>query len=182
MKKLLLTVMLWVVMVGAVFAQTVNINTATKEQLDGLKGIGPVKAQAIVDYRAKNGPFKTVDDLEKVNGIGPGTMKDIRGNLTVTGATTAAKAESKKADAKKAEPAKADAKKAAPAKADAKKAEPAKADTKKAEPAKANAKKSESVKGDAKKTEPVKADAKKVEPTKADAKKDDIKADAKDKK
>src|SRR5690242_2106099 len=84
MKKLLLVLTMWLVMIGAAFAQ-VNINTATKEQLDGLKGIGPAKAQAIIDYRTKNGPFKTVDDLEKVNGIGPATMKEIRGSISVAG-------------------------------------------------------------------------------------------------
>ncbi len=113
MKKLLLVLTMWLVMIGAAFAQ-VNINTATKEQLDGLKGIGPAKAQAIIDFRTKNGPFKTVDDLEKVNGIGPATLKDIRSSVTVAGgdgkaADKGAKAE-KKADAKKAD--KADGKKA----------------------------------------------------------------------
>lgn len=116
MKRLFVVLAMWLAMVGAAFAQ-VNINTATKDQLDGLKGIGPVKAQAIVDYRTKNGPFKTVDDLEKVPGIGPATMKEIRGDITVTGAAVPAKAAkadkadkaAKKVEAK--EPAKVDAKK-----------------------------------------------------------------------
>lgn len=48
----------------------VNINTATKEELDALPGIGPAKAQAIVDHRKQNRPFKSVDDLKNVKGIG----------------------------------------------------------------------------------------------------------------
>ncbi len=124
MKKLLLVLAAWLVMVGAAWAQ-ININTATKEQLDGLKGIGPTKAQAIIDYRTKNGPFKTVDDLEKVPGIGPATMKDVRKDITVAGGgapAKAAKAEpkaekaAKKAEAK--EPAKVDAKNEKAAKKD----------------------------------------------------------------
>ncbi|MGL5048959.1 MAG: ComEA family DNA-binding protein [Shewanella sp.] len=48
----------------------VNINTASAEQLLVLKGIGTAKAQAIVDYRTKNGKFNTIDDLANVSGIG----------------------------------------------------------------------------------------------------------------
>src|SRR5229473_3758890 len=66
----------------------VNINTATKEQLDALPGIGPVKAQAIVDYRTKNGPFKTLEDIKKVNGIGDATFDKIKGDIALTGTTT----------------------------------------------------------------------------------------------
>ena len=103
MKKLLLALVFWITAVGLAFG-AVNINTATKEQLDALKGIGPTKAQAIIDYRTKHGPFKSIDDLEKVPGIGPATLKDIRNDITLTGATTPAKgadkAAAKKDDAK----------------------------------------------------------------------------------
>lgn len=65
----------------------VNINKASKEDLMNLKGIGDTRAQDIIDYRKKNGDFKSVDELEKVKGIGPGTMKQIRANVTVSGNT-----------------------------------------------------------------------------------------------
>src|SRR3977135_2703855 len=88
-----------------------KINPATKEELASLGGIGPVKAQAIIDYRKKNGDFKSVDDLEKVPGIGPGIMKQIRSEVSVTGKTTVTKSadasKTKAADSKKAESAKA---------------------------------------------------------------------------
>lgn len=55
----------------------VNVNKATKEELaEALPGVGQVKAEAIVEYREKNGPFKTLDDLEKVKGIGPAFIRD----------------------------------------------------------------------------------------------------------
>ena len=75
---------------GAVYA-AVNINTATQAELETLQGIGPGKAKAIIDYRKKNGPFKSVDDLEKVDGIGPGTMKQLRKDIAVSGATAVKK-------------------------------------------------------------------------------------------
>ena len=92
MKKLLLVLALWFAFAGAAFA-AVNINSATKEELTSLKGIGEKKAQAIIDYRKKNGDFKSVDDLEKVDGIGPGTMKQIRAQLSTSGKTTIDKPE-----------------------------------------------------------------------------------------
>jgi competence protein ComEA len=66
----------------------VNINTATKEELTSIKGVGAERAQSIVDYRTKNGPFKSVDDLEKVPGVGPGLMKRIRSQIS-TGSSSA---------------------------------------------------------------------------------------------
>src|SRR5450631_1509881 len=73
----------------------VNINNATKEQLESLNGIGPVKAQAIVDYRTKNGPFKSLDDVKKVNGVGDATFDKIKGDISLSGTTVPVKAESK---------------------------------------------------------------------------------------
>lgn len=67
----------------------VNINTASQEELNTVKGIGPSKAKAIIDYRSKNGPFKSVDDLKGVKGFGEKTLAKLKGELTVTGASTA---------------------------------------------------------------------------------------------
>ena len=85
-RKLVLAIAGWLLFAGIAFAQ-ININTATTDELDSLKGIGPTKAKAIIDYRKKNGPFKSVDDLENVPGIGPATLKDIRGSVMVSGAS-----------------------------------------------------------------------------------------------
>lgn len=177
MRKLLLALALWFAFAGAALA-AVNINSATKEELVTLKGIGDKKAQAIIDYRKKNGDFKSVDDLEKVDGIGPGTMKQLRSQLAVTGKTTIEKApakgkadeKAKVADSKKAEPAKGDAMKAEKAKE--KVAEKAKSDDKsKAAPEKKAAEKETKKATDAK-------DTKKAADTKGDMK-DEKKAEKK---
>ena len=98
MKKLLLSLCTYLILTGAALA-AVNLNTATKEELDGVNGIGPVKAQAILDYRKKNGPFKNVDDLQNVKGFGDKSIEKVRSELTVGGAPAAKKAEAK-ADSK----------------------------------------------------------------------------------
>ena len=60
-----------------------NINTATLAELTNLKGIGDKKAQAIVDYREKQGKFTSVDQLADVNGIGPATLEANRDMIIV---------------------------------------------------------------------------------------------------
>ena len=76
------------------WAGPVNINTADAKTLAReLDGIGPAKAQAIVDYRQKNGTFKTADDLLKVEGIGAKVLEQNRDNIRVEkgGESTAGK-------------------------------------------------------------------------------------------
>jgi competence protein ComEA len=60
-----------------------DLNTATVADLDLLPGIGPTTAQAIVDYRAEHGAFRTVDDLLDVRGIGDAKLADIRSLVRV---------------------------------------------------------------------------------------------------
>jgi len=56
----------------------VNVNTANLEQLDTLPGIGPVLAQAIIDWRTQNGGFTSIDQLQEVSGIGDATYADLQ--------------------------------------------------------------------------------------------------------
>ncbi len=61
----------------------IDINHATVEQLQSVKGIGEKTAQAIVAYRREHGGFKDVDELTKVRGIGERKLEKIRDQLTV---------------------------------------------------------------------------------------------------
>jgi len=61
----------------------VDINTASATELEAVKGIGPAKSKAIIDYREKNGPFKSVDDLKGVKGFGTKTIEKLRPELSV---------------------------------------------------------------------------------------------------
>jgi competence protein ComEA len=63
---------------------TVNINTATVEQLDKLPGIGPKVAARIIEHRQKNGPFKKVEELMNVKGIGEKSFLKLKSQVTVT--------------------------------------------------------------------------------------------------
>ena len=89
MKKLALALILSFSFVLNAFA-VVNLNTANQEQLETLKGVGPAKAQAIIEYRKKNGNFKTVDDLNNVPGIGDKALAKLKSELTVSVAAPAA--------------------------------------------------------------------------------------------
>jgi competence protein ComEA len=62
----------------------ININTAKAEELDILPGVGPKMAQAIVDFREAHGKFSTLEDLQKVKGLGPGKFAAIRPHVTLT--------------------------------------------------------------------------------------------------
>ncbi len=69
---------------AASWAGPVNVNTADAATLaKELDGIGPAKAQAIVDYRQKNGAFKSADDLLKVEGIGERVLEMNKANIRV---------------------------------------------------------------------------------------------------
>jgi len=61
----------------------VNLNTATRDELIALPGIGPAKAQAILDYRTQHGGFKSVDELKDVKGIGARRFEKLKPELTV---------------------------------------------------------------------------------------------------
>jgi competence protein ComEA len=63
--------------------QTVNINTANLEELDALPGIGPTKAQAIIDYRNTHGQFNSIEEIENVKGIKEGEFSKIKDYIRV---------------------------------------------------------------------------------------------------
>ena len=61
----------------------VSINTATKEELMTLSGIGEAKAKEIITYREANGPFTAIEDIMKVNGIGEKAFAQIKEDVTL---------------------------------------------------------------------------------------------------
>lgn len=63
--------------------EPVDINTADAAQLQELVGVGPVLAQAIVDYREAHGPFESVDELLEVSGIGEAKLEGMRSGVTL---------------------------------------------------------------------------------------------------
>lgn len=72
-------------------AAPINVNSADAEAISqALKGVGPAKAKAIVEYRQANGPFNSVDDLLKVKGIGPAILKKNRDDILLTDSKAAA--------------------------------------------------------------------------------------------
>ncbi|MCL2310469.1 MAG: helix-hairpin-helix domain-containing protein [Proteobacteria bacterium] len=94
MKKLILGIVFALFSLCAFAA--VDINTASKEELQTLSGIGPEKAQAIVDYRAQHGPFKSTHDLHKVKGIGKKTVAKLGDSITASGSSGETKVKAKK--------------------------------------------------------------------------------------
>ena len=90
LKKLTLAAATFFAAVSLSWAQ-VDINTASQAQLEAIKGIGPVKAKAIVEERTKNGPFKSADDVStRVKGVGSKSISGLTANgLSIPGAPAA---------------------------------------------------------------------------------------------
>lgn len=57
--------------------EPLNVNTATAEELERLPRIGPVLARRIIEYRETHGPFRRIEELEAVPGIGPKTLEEL---------------------------------------------------------------------------------------------------------
>ena len=68
---------------GFAWAGTIDVNTADAQQLTSINGIGPAKAQSIVEYRQANGPFEHLDDLVRVNGIGAKLLERLKPQLSL---------------------------------------------------------------------------------------------------
>ncbi|MDX2437960.1 MAG: helix-hairpin-helix domain-containing protein [Acidobacteriota bacterium] len=69
-------------------AGVVNINTAAAEQLQLLPQVGPALAGRIIGYRQANGPFRTIDEIVAVKGIGDSSLERLEPYLATSGATT----------------------------------------------------------------------------------------------
>jgi competence protein ComEA len=61
----------------------VNINTATQSDLEAVRGLGPAKAKAIIQYRETHGGFKSLDELDNVKGFGKASIEKLSGELSV---------------------------------------------------------------------------------------------------
>ncbi len=80
MRSLIQGVLLGIALLfGGAAEAGVNINTASQSELETLPGIGPSKAVAIIQHREAHGPFKALNDLDAVTGIGPATLTNLNG-------------------------------------------------------------------------------------------------------
>ena len=82
MKKILILL----AAIASLAMAAINLNTATKEELMSLDGIGSAKADAIIEYRKAN-KFNLIDDLKNVNGIGDKTFDNLKDKISTTGKT-----------------------------------------------------------------------------------------------
>lgn len=70
---------------GDVLSFPLNINLASVEQLSQLPGIGPITAQGIINYRDSNGPYRRIEDIQNVSGIGPNTFQSTEELISIDG-------------------------------------------------------------------------------------------------
>lgn len=84
--RTLAVLLLWLCLALSAWA-AVDINTATEAELQNLPGIGPTKARAIVEDRRANGPFRSLEELGRVKGIGEKTVAELKG-AAMAGAQT----------------------------------------------------------------------------------------------
>lgn len=66
----------------------VNVNTADRTELQTLKDIDATRAQAIIDYRTQHGPFRSLEDLDRVKGLGKPTIAAIKRDIVFSGPDT----------------------------------------------------------------------------------------------
>ncbi|MFV2061178.1 MAG: ComEA family DNA-binding protein [Gammaproteobacteria bacterium] len=86
MKKIILGILLsCVIFIQNVYAEPVDINSADAKTIaENLKGVGLKKATRIVEFRLENGPFRTIDDITKVKGIGPKILEQNKSYIVLT--------------------------------------------------------------------------------------------------
>ena len=82
MKRFMLSLFVSLAFPGFACA-AVDLNAASKEELETVKGIGPVKAGAVIEHRKYNGPYRKVDDLKETKGFGDRSVDKMRQDVTV---------------------------------------------------------------------------------------------------